>query len=346
MVADVVVQDRQKEREMPFWSKVTSPGTSKAILRDCISRLRHIRERAGYKDENGNPSGEGTGDKFRDSIIAFTRQGTSVRELVDERNTHQARGLGTQADIARESHDIRMHLMEMKKELQAIRVEVDKSEKDMRKANKKNKKPEKIAMLEKIHREREVAYQNCVEAYDQLEELSRQRNMSEKELKEMKATGGDKTKHKRATERLQLRETLQQRLKRTQGKKTEEGGDDDNGGEVDNRKLEDDPEAKLQIASINKKEAQMNAGLDRVAKTLGRIEEISLQISAELDEQQRIIAGIDDKTDKATSDLKKINKGLTKLLKEQSPMNIIINVACGILLLAMVGYFLLEFGAY
>jgi hypothetical protein len=52
----------------------------------------------------------------------------------------------------------------------------------------------------------------------------------------------------------------------------------------------------------------------------------------------------EDKADTAVGDLKTINRGLSKLLKEQKPMNMIINVACFLLILGLVGFFLSEGG--
>jgi len=58
-----------------------------------------------------------------------------------------------------------------------------------------------------------------------------------------------------------------------------------------------------------------------------------------------MLQATESKVDKATKDLKMMNKGLTKLMKDQKPMNMCINISCLFLFLGLVGFFLLKFGA-
>ena len=98
------------------------------------------------------------------------------------------------------------------------------------------------------------------------------------------------------------------------------------------------------MKSLAEKKKREDAALDRIHAGLGRITECAIQIGQELDTQDRMLQDAEDKMDKANKDLKGINKGLSGILKAQSPMNMVINVTCFLLILALVGFFLSEFG--
>jgi hypothetical protein len=325
-----------------MWSWWSGGGVqvtlSKSSLRDSLTRLRSIRARCGMQDEDGNLV-QSTGDPFRDKVLAFMAHGKEAKELITERNDNARKKSGSAADVARDSHQVNLALSNLKQELKVLKDLVDDSDRALAVANKKKKKAEKIAVLEKQLKDRQSAYTNCVTFSDALAELNEQRHMTEKEV----AAAAGQSKDQRAN-RPTGRQTLQQRLamqkrKKAGGGEGADGGEEESGG---GGKLSEDPATKEQARLLAEKQKKQDQSLSILLVTMGRIEDVAKQIGEEFDKQQQILKGTEDKMDKANADLTGLNKNLTKLMKEKSPFAMMLYVAGLLMILAVVGVILFQ----
>jgi hypothetical protein len=322
---------------------------SRSTLRDVMNRLRKIKKACGRDDEEGGET-QSTGDPFRDKILQFQKSAKDVNEMITERNSEARKNQLAPAEIAQKSHDINVEMRNLTADLRAIEALAEAAIRDVARTNIKIKKAgeknsderkQKLEARERIAKEREKAVTSCRQVVEDLKELNQQRFMTEKEVKAAKdqaAIGGGKG----GKGGVQLRQTLQQRLKQQARRKA--GGGDDAEGEMPSKRLEDDPETAQQAKQLVEMKKKEDMALDRIKGGIDRITDIAIQIGQELDAQDKMLQEAEDKADKATKDLKTINRGLSKLLKEQKPMNMIINVACFLLILGLVGFFLSEGG--
>ena len=323
----------------------------RAVLRDAINRLRYIRENCGVAEDGEQEAS--TGDPFRDKVLAFTRTAKGLREMICDRNESQRKHVGTATDMARDSHDINVMFRDLNNDLRELENMVKQADKDLARANKKKKSEDKIANYEKVYTTRRQTWENCQKVLEELKTVNQQRQLTEKEVKKLATLNPDQ--RKRVEQKAQLREQLSQRLKR-KPKAADDGGEDamspkeggedgDGGGGGPSGRIDTDPETEKQWKEIKQKEAKQAQQLDRIHAGILRITDLAKGIGAELDEQDVMLQATESKVDKATKDLKMMNKGLTKLMKDQKPMNMCINISCLFLFLGLVGFFLLKFGA-
>eukprot|EP00672_Neobodo_designis_P025858 CAMPEP_0174851228 /NCGR_PEP_ID=MMETSP1114-20130205/22412_1 /TAXON_ID=312471 /ORGANISM="Neobodo designis, Strain CCAP 1951/1" /LENGTH=315 /DNA_ID=CAMNT_0016085749 /DNA_START=131 /DNA_END=1078 /DNA_ORIENTATION=+ len=313
-----------------------------------MNRLRKIRQTCGANDED-NDGKEGSGDPFKDKITAFMNAAKELREQIMERNEEAQKGHKTSTEIAVMSRDINAEMRTLKADVKAMEALAEAAVRDVMRTNKKiakagqttDARADKLKIRERVAQEREKAVASAKEVIESLEELNQQRYLSAKEAKQINdQSPADKRK---TLQQSHLRQTLAQRLK-AQNRRAAQGGGADDGDGAPSKRLEDDPETAQEMKSLAEKKKREDAALDRIHAGLGRITECAIQIGQELDTQDRMLQDAEDKMDKANKDLKAINKSLTGLLKAQHPMNMIINVSCFLLILALVGFFLSEFG--
>mgnify|MGYP001599669604 CR=1 FL=1 len=306
---------------------------SRVMLRDCLNRLRNIRVKCGKQDEDG-PLLESTGDPFRDRIINFQRLVKQVTTTISERNDSTQKKVGSAYDMAEDSHQVNTCFKDLRESLREIDAMIKESAAKYAKHAKKGRE-DKMAHYEKEEKDRRAGYDACKATLDKLTELNQQRNLTKKEIEKSKAMRDAEGK---LQERVALRQSMKHRIKQ----KPTDGGEDPDAGSA---KLDEDPETAEATKQLALKQQRQDAMLDDIGKSMDRILSVATQIGSELDTQDKMLQDAEDKADKATSDLKLLNKGLTKLMKDQKPMNVIINVACGAVLLGLVGYFLYDFGA-
>jgi SYP7 family syntaxin len=318
--------------------KSSAAIASKANLRDSMNRLRLLRTNCGKDDQE--VADMGTGDAFRDKVILFGKMAKGAREMIQERNSNQAKHLGTQSDGARDSHDVNVQFRDLKRELDDMNELVNRAEKDLGRANKKKKKAEKIANYERVARERRAAHTNCSEVLESLRDLNQERNATAKDQALNAALSPDERRKKKKES---MREQLSTRLRKRRGDDGEEDGAGRDGGGGMSEEMKNDPERKNELKILEQKQAKQDAALDRIQAGLMRITDTATQIGQELQVQDTIIQGTEDKMSRATKDLRGLNRALNKMMKDAKPMNVIINVMCVFLLLGMVGFFLYEF---
>ena len=217
---------------------------------------------------------------------------------------------------------------------------VDDADKLLARENKKKKpKAEKLRLLERQYKEREAQHKQCLEMIEAV------RNMDSQRLDNTGKKGGMSMAEevelgKKATLRKQLNINNLKAQADKQAKRRAEAGE--NGGaegdsEMGSKRLEDDPETKAQMQEIAKQEALINAGLDRLKVGVGRLHELATEIGGQLDMQNTMLDNTEATIDKQTKQLKGINRRLGKLLKEQAPMNMFINICCVLLLWVWLG---------
>lgn len=312
----------------------------KSTLRDSIKRLKNIRIKAGKQDE-ADKKPESTGDPFRDKSNEFIALLKLTKENIGERNAGVKKS-GNDRVAIEQSNEIRKGIRGLEKITGEIKAFVEEADRMLAKENRKKKpKADKVRLLERQCKERESQWKQCNDMLEAVRNLDAQRNESQN-----KKPGMDLGKETQLGAKSKLREqlnlnTLSKRADRLKAKKDagEEGAEGSGGG-----KLEDDPETKQHMAELAKQEAEINRGLDRLKGNVGRLHELALEIGSQLDVQNSMLDNTENTVDKQTKQLKGINRRLSKLMKEQSPMNTVMTVACIVLLLGLVGFFLMQFG--
>ena len=326
---------------------MTSNAASKAMLRDSINRLKKIRAKCGKQDEEMRKL-EGSGDPFRDAVTIFTQTLTETKDEITDRNA-SAKKHGQDRQIIEQSNDIMKKLRELEAHLRKIGELVQQAETTLARANKKKKSVDKIRLLERQRDERQSAYDQCKELLEGARDLNQQRFGEGKGA----MTSSQQVK---LGQRTAMREQLMSINKKKRPGMNGTGGGDDEGGASagsaggggggggSGKRLEDDPETAAQMKVIKDQERKIDAGLTNLQKGVGRLHQIALQIGSEIDVQNKMLDNTEKVVDQQTNKLASINRRLDKLVKNSNPINTFINIGCGILLLALVGYLLYEFG--
>lgn len=319
----------------------SSSGLMKSTLRDTMKRLRNVRVKAGKNDE-AEKQLQSTGDPYRDKSNEFLLGVKKAKDLINERNTGMKKN-GNDRTTIEQSNEIRKEIRHLQALGTELQVMVGDAERQLARENRKKKpKQEKLKLLERQLKERESSYKQCM---DMLEGV---KNMDAQRLGDTKGRAGvnpgDQTAFG-AKAKLRQQLNLNSLKKAAVPKPGEAGGDVEMGeGGGGSTRLEDDPETKEQMKALAQQEAEINRGLDRLRGNIGRLGEVAREIGAQLDMQNAMLDSTEGVVDKQTKQLKGINRRLNKVLKVQSPMNTFITVACIFLLLALVGFFLMEFG--
>ena len=311
--------------------KLPTQVASKSHLRDAMNRLRSIRKRCGKDDENKEV--ESSGDPFRDMTTLFGKDIAAAKEMILERN-EGAKKMGQDRDTIEQSHDINRLVHKLDNDLLKIRAAVDVSEKALAKANRKKKAQTKINLLEQQLKGRQNSAEMCADLLRSVKEINEQRFA---QVQPKKGKGGVMTPQMQIGKKMLLRQQL---LDTTKGR-AEEATNASGGASVN---LAEAPETAEQMKVLRAQEQKINQGLDRLSKGVGRLKELAIQIGGEIDSQNTMLAATEDKVDDQVKDLKRLNKRLKGLIEKSKPMNTFLNIGCFLLLLALVGYFLYEFG--
>ncbi|ORC92527.1 putative syntaxin [Trypanosoma theileri] len=313
-----------------------SDGLMRSTLRDTIKRIRRIRAKAGREDEKEE---ESTGDPLRDLSLAFIRCVNRAKEGIKERN-EGVKQHGHDRMSIEQSNSIRKDLRTMETLLEEMKKFVDTSETALAKENKK-KKPSKrkLGLLEKQRDERAAQYKECLSTLELVRELDIQYLPSEK--KEV-----DLAQETQLGRKAQLREQL---LTMRRPRKGENNHVDPNGDfelqdlSVGGGRLQDQEETKEAMKTIAAQDAKIDAGLDRLKAGVGRLQSLATEIGAQLDMQNQMLDKTEHKMDSQMKQIRNINRRLGKMIKETKPMNTFMNVCCIVLIIALVGFFLVQF---
>jgi SYP7 family syntaxin len=314
-----------------------SDGLHRSTLRDTIRRLKNVRKKAGKEDEEDKRL-QSTGDPFRDASNLFLDGVKKIRELMTQRNA-EAKKHGQDQGVIAESNEIRREMRGLETILGQIKTFVDEAVKHRdREQAKKSPKANKLMLLERQVKEREGQYKAMQETLEGLRDLDAQR------FGEGKKGTGANAQDLKLGNKMKIRTTLLGLKK--QREKEAEGGDA--GGNAmavtGTTKLEDAEETKDQMKAIKTQEAKIDQGLSRLSAGVKRLHELSLQIGAQIDMQNTMLDATEQKVDSQVTQIKSLNRRLGKIIKAQSPMNTFMTVACIILVLALVGFFLVQFG--
>lgn len=313
-------------------------GLMRSTLRDTIRRLHRVRAKAGAKDEQENQ--DTSGDPFQDLTNAFIRAATKVKNCINERN-EGCRQHGQDRMAIEQSNEIRKDLRQMEGTLEEIKKLVDDAERRLAKENKK-KKPKasnsKVQLLERNYEGRRAQCNDCVATLQNLREMDAQRiEVDNKQIN----TAQEMQLGKRAQLRQQL---LGMRRKDNGNGETVGPGDVEL---VDNTtgggRLEDNAETKEQMKTIAAQDAKIDAGLGRLKEGVGRLHDLAIQIGAQIDMQNEMLEKTEQTIDRQTQQLRTINRRLNKFIKETRPMSCFLYVCCFFLVLALVGFFLVQF---
>ncbi|KAG5506973.1 hypothetical protein JKF63_05719 [Porcisia hertigi] len=311
-------------------------GLMRSTLRDTIRRLHRVRAKAGAKDEAENQ--HTTGDPFQDLTLAFVRTATRTKESINERN-EGCRQHGHDRMSIEQSNEIHKHLRSMEETLKTMRDFVDETERKLVKENKrKNPNERKVKLLERNYEGLRLQYEGCVSTLENLKEMDAQRfAVGKKEI--------NIVQEQQLGKRAQLRQQLLG-MRRSY----------DDGGEtlglddvvlVDNTtgggRLQDNEQTAEQMKTIAVHDAKINAGLDRIKEGVGRLHELALQIGTQITMQNEMLDKTEVAMDKNNQQLRSINRRLTKLMKETKPMNCFLYLCCVFLIIALIGFFLLQF---
>lgn len=314
-----------------------SDALMRSTLRDTIKRLRRIRIKAGAKDEEEEQ--KSTGDPFTDLAMAFIKLVTCTKDEITERN-QGAREHGQDRMCIEQTNQIRKNIRQMEATLEDMKQLVDKSEALFkRESQKKHPKKTKQDLLERNYNERRSQYADCQATLQVVKEMDSERmGVGKKGISPIKETQFGKKAH------------LREQLLGMRRKSNLDGGsvDPNKGLEyVDNTvgggRLEDDVETKELTKVIAQQDAKINAGLDRIKEGVGRLHSIAQDIGAQLDMQNEMLDKTELTVDKQTKQLYSLNRRIGKLIKQQKPMNCFFNMCCVVIIIALVGFFLIQF---
>jgi syntaxin of plants SYP7 len=309
----------------------------RSTLRDTIRRLKSVRVKAG-KNDDAEAQLKSTGDPFRDKNNEFIFCVKKAKEMIHERNSGVKKN-GNDYVAIEESNNIRREIQKLSQILNDIKVMVDDAEQLVSKENrKKSPKPQKVQLLTRQYQERQSQYQQCSEMLDLVRKMDSERFEPKQQGRRMQPMEIGKTAKLR--EQLNLN-NLRSRALRNQQSQAMAGGDE--GEELSQTKtLEDDPETREQMRVLRSQENEINKGLDRLKNNVGRLHELAVEIGAHIDVQNAMIDKTEEAVDSSTEKLKALNRRLAKILKEQTPMNTFIYIACFALVLGLVGLLLAQ----
>ncbi|KAH9589384.1 hypothetical protein LSM04_007801 [Trypanosoma melophagium] len=313
----------------------SSDGLMRSTLRETIKRIRRIRAKAGREDEKEE---ESTGDPLRDLSLAFIRCLNRAKEAIKERN-EGVKQHGQDRMSIEQSNSIRKDIRTLETLLEEMKKFVDDSEAALARENKK-KKPSrrKLGLLEKQRDERTAQYKESLSMLELVREMDVQHLTLEK--------GVDSTQETQVGRKAQLREQL---LAMRRPRKGENNHVDPNGDfelqdlSVGGGRLQDQEETKEAMKTIAAQDAKIDAGLDRLKAGVGRLQDLATEIGAQLDMQNQMLDKTEHKMDSQLKQIRNINRRLGKLMRETKPMNTFINVCCVVLIIALLGFFLVQF---
>ncbi|CUG02279.1 SNARE protein, putative [Bodo saltans] len=332
----------------------SSSGLMKSTLRDAIKRLKKIRVKAGKNDEEEGGPAQTSGDPFRDKNNEFIKCLKRAKEQIAERNTGIKKN-GNDTTTIEQSNNIRKEIKQLGVLAGEIKVMVDDAERMLAKENKKKKpKVEKVRLLERQYKERDSQHRQCLEMIELVKKMDGER-LDPSGKRQGISIGQETELGKKAILREQLNlNTLRKRGERQAKRRAgatagaageagaESGTEMGEQGEEGGGRLEDDPAAKEQLKVIAQQDAEINRGLDRLRANVGKLHEIAVDIGSQLDIQNSMLDNTENTVDKQTKQLKGINRRLNKIMKDHSPINTCVTVLCIILILALVGFFLVQ----
>lgn len=307
-------------------------GLLRSNLADTIKRLKRIQKKAGKQDPEDEEQ-VSTGDPFSDIGTSFVILVTKTKAAIHKRNMG-CRLHGVDRISIEEAAVIRRNISEMERMASQLQDLLNSTEKEYTAAaGKKKRNQPKIDLLKKALDEKRSQYQDCLTTIDVVKEMNR----------ELIAPGGDAATDITFGKKAKLREQLSSLDFSSAASKYR----DDNGGGGANAtrsgRLEDNDEYRRKMAEIKEQDEKIDAGLDRLREGMARLKDISTSIGEQLNAQNLMLQETENMLNRQSQQLYNISNRITKLMKESSPINTFMYCCCVILILAIVGFVLLQF---
>lgn len=325
----------------------TATLISKATIRDTLNRLRNLiietDPNSKYlaldtkTDDDINDSPQKLIDKAKIKYKAIIDSIVERNKIISDKKTPSS-------DIARLSHDINQSIHDFKEFRTLINQLYEKASTKYAKTNKKISKKTTVTEDDtKKQNDRKRAMDNYRQILDSIL-IMVEHIETENANRNNNNTNPNMNANPNANVHSKLkRKTIADMLNKKHKRSSNDNGDADDGDDMRNMNPDEKREFEDAMKTLQKKKEAENKALDRIQNGVNNILNIATNIGEELDKQEQNLANLENKANDANSSLKKINKSLTKQLKNNKPMNVIINVSLFLFILAMIGYFVFEF---
>lgn len=304
-------------------------GLLRSNLTDTIKRIKRIQKKAGKQDAEEEEQ-VNTGDPFSDVATSFVILVTKTKAAIHKKNAG-CRLHGVDRVSIEEATVIRRNISEMERMLEQLQDLLSAAEKECTTAaGKKKKNQTKVDLLQKAVNEKRCQYEDALTTLDVVKEMNR----------ELITPGGDGATDITFGKKAKLREQLSSLDFMSPGTKYRESG-----GVTASRsgKLEGNEEYSQKMIEIKEQDKKIDAGLDRLREGMGRLKDISTSIGEQLNVQNQMLQDTETILDRQSQQLYNISNRITKLMKESSPINTFMYCCCVVLILAIVGFILLQF---
>jgi chromosome segregation ATPase len=306
-----------------------SRSVSLATLRDTITRLKRVRTTCGKNDDENGQALLSTGNPFEDKINKFVTEYKALQEFMEEKKENMKK-FGNDQETIILAQDVRRKTKELEDILKEAKKVLDEKDLKLAKYNVQlstgeNKK------IQKKHDNLKEEYNKCKNIYDKcFQELESAKDGLTKSMQ----NNGRSTSSSRKQKISALRDNMSKFNKRRQS------GENENDIEMS---LEERTEHDNHMKEIKQKDELINKSLDRIKAGVERLNTIAINIGTELDNQNRMLDNTEMKVDTANKDLRGLNRGLTKLMREQKPLTLWLKISGFVFIIAIIGFFLYQF---
>eukprot|EP00796_Vickermania_ingenoplastis_P004146 gene4146-2988_t len=303
-------------------------GLLRANVRDSIRRLKKIQKKAG-KQEAEEEEVPSTGDPFTDISTALVILVTKTKLTINKKNSEQ-RLVGVDRMNVEQSVGIRRDIQKMESMVAQLHKMVEAAEKEVTDASRKKVKQSKLEQLQQTYEEKRGQYEDAVTTVDIVKEMNR----------ELIVPGGDAATDITLNKK-NLREQLSGLDFSSSAAKYREGADGNKAGIT---RIEDQEELKNQMETLREQDERIDAGLDRLRQGMARLKDLSGNIGDQLSMQNQMLEKTEENMNRQSQQLYNLTNRIGKLMKESSPINTFIYCCCVVLILAIVGFVLVQFG--
>eukprot|EP00906_Rhabdomonas_costata_P033426 RCo047118 len=313
-----------------------APGVhQRALLRHLLARLKVLRNACGL--ENGStptgPGGGPAGDEYSTLVSSIHCQVEEIkkdcRTLYRVRSTTSSMltGDGSATDVVAMSHEIRRKKVILKEDLDRLaamnRDLLMRTEKKKEKSKKgRGKHAAEVERNELLLRERESMYSTLADTYEKLEFLSN------KVLEQ--ASDRDEARMREAAHVGPGR-----KLKLMEGNIKPDGTfERPTGGQEPPM----DPATRALFDEVDKKNVQINQGLDQISKVVRTLKQQAQAMGDEITKQNIILEGMEERLELVGDRMTGLTVKIGKFSKKVKHSNVILDVVCCVILIALIGY--------
>ncbi|CUG05758.1 transmembrane protein, putative [Bodo saltans] len=320
-----------------------SSGLMRTTLRDALKLLKKIRVFAGMNDEQVEVVEASVGDAFRDKNNEFIKCVKRTKEQISERNTGMKKN-GNDVTAIEQSNNIRKEIRHLCDLAAEIKVMVGDAERSLIKENKKTKVNEKKrGLLERQYQERHLHHRQCLETIELVKNMDMERLDPNGKLPSQslgQQTGKKLTLHERFDMNV-IKMRAEREAKRRAAAAVGATSDEVEMGDRCEGRF-DDSAFKVQLNTIAQQDVEVNQSLIRLSNNVKMLYGVAEAIGSELDNQNALLDHTENTVETQARKLKGINRRLSKIMKNHSPINTCVTVLCIIFILALVGFFLVQ----